>query len=87
MYELRFLDAALDDLKRLDKGVARRVISRLDWLSVNFELLTPESLTGVLSDFYKFRVGDYRVIYQILPEEKIIIVHAIGHRRDIYRSG
>jgi mRNA interferase RelE/StbE len=85
MYELRILDAALNDLKRLDKPIARRILSRLDWLTVNFDALKPESLSGELRDFYKFRVGDYRVIYQFIAEEEIILVHAVGHRRDIYK--
>ena len=85
MYELRILDAALNDLKRLDKPIARRILSRLDWLTVNFDALKPESLSGELRDFYKFRVGDYRVIYQFIAEEEIIRVHAVGHRRDIYK--
>lgn len=86
MYELRILDAALHDLKSLDKSVARRVLTRLDWLIDNIEMLAPESLSGELRDFYKFRVGDYRVIYQIITDEKLILVHAIGHCRDIYRN-
>ena len=85
MYELRILDAALNDLKRLDKPIAWRILSRLDWLTVNFDALKPESLSGELRDFYKFRVGDYRVIYQFIAEEEIILVHAVGHRRDIYK--
>jgi len=49
----------------------------------------PEALSGDLKGlkgFYKLRVGDYRVIYEILYEERTIVVHAIGHRRDIYRK-
>ena len=86
MYELRILASALDDLKRLDKPIIRRILSRLEWLTANFETITPESLSGELRDFYKFRVGDYRVIYQIISEEKVLVIHTIGHRRDIYRN-
>jgi hypothetical protein len=41
--------------------------------------------TGNLSDFYKLRVGDYRVIYEIVREETTILVHAVGHRSKVYR--
>ena len=37
-------------------------------------------------DFYRVRVGDYRVIYQIDDARRIIIVAAVGNRRDIYRD-
>jgi mRNA interferase RelE/StbE len=32
------------------------------------------------------RVGDYRVIYQILDEQLVILVVGVGHRREIYRA-
>jgi len=31
-------------------------------------------------------VGDYRVIYEILYDEQTIVIHAVGHRKDIYRK-
>jgi len=85
MFEVRLLASALDDLKRLDKPVARRVLARLDWLVANFEAISPETLTGDLAGLHKFRIGDYRVIYQLLTEENVLLVHAVGHRRDVYR--
>jgi mRNA interferase RelE/StbE len=46
----------------------------------------PEPLAGDLEGLYKLRVGDYRIIYQILHDEHSIVIHAIGHRRDVYRQ-
>ena len=86
MYELRILNPALDDLKRIGKAVVRRILTRLEWLTSNFEDISPESLAGDLRTFYKFRIGDYRVIYQILPDEHLILIDAVGHRREIYRN-
>ncbi len=40
---------------------------------------------GDLAGLYKLRVGDYRVIYEVLWDEETIVIHAIGHRREIYR--
>jgi mRNA interferase RelE/StbE len=37
-------------------------------------------------DLWRLRVGDYRVIYHIYPEEKDIKIVAVGHRREAYRS-
>jgi mRNA interferase RelE/StbE len=36
-------------------------------------------------DFYRLRAGDYRIIYSITDEKLIVLVIAVGHRRDIYR--
>ena len=85
MHRLRLLQAAIEDLERQDRSVGARIVKRLQWLAQNFDSIRPEPLTGNLTGFFKFRVGDYRVIYEILAEEREIVVHAIGHRRDIYR--
>ena len=82
----RLLDAAARDLARLDKPEARRVVARINWLVSNYATIQPEALSGNLAGFYKLRVGDFRVIYEILDPEQMLLVHAIGHRREIYRK-
>lgn len=85
MYRLRILDAATRDLERLDKSVARRVVKRLNWLTKNLDNINPEALKGDLVGLYKFRVGNYRVLYEIFHDEQAIVIHQIGHRREVYR--
>jgi mRNA interferase RelE/StbE len=86
MYIVRILKAATRDLKRLDKSAGRRIAQRIQWLGENLEEIKPEALKGDLAGLYKLREGDYGIIYQILREEKTIIVHSIGHRKDVYRK-
>jgi len=76
---------ASDDLCCLDKQVARRILYKLRWLSQNFGEIVPDRLAGGLKGFYKLRVGTYRVIYTVNDEERLLVVHLIGHRRDIYK--
>jgi mRNA interferase RelE/StbE len=83
---VRLLDSAARDLARLDKSDARRVVERISWLASNYDTIRPEVLSGNLAGFYKLRVGDFRVIYETLDAEQILLVHAIGHRREIYRK-
>lgn len=81
-YRIRILETASQDLARLDKPVGRRIVQRIRWLAINLDALRLETLSGELAGFYKLRVGDYRVIYEVLWGE---LIHAIGHRREIYR--
>ena len=81
MYELRILDDAGKDLAKLDKPVGRRIMRRLKWLGEHLDEIQLESLTGRLAGLNKLRVGDYRVIYGVLANERKIVVHAAGHRR------
>ena len=62
MYDLRILEDASRELARLDKGVGRRIVERVNRLAANLDDIRPEALTGDLVGLYKFRVGDYRVI-------------------------
>ncbi|MFQ6115154.1 MAG: type II toxin-antitoxin system RelE/ParE family toxin [bacterium] len=84
-YRIRILGAASQDLARLDKPIGRRIVQRINWLAANLDAIRLEALTGDLAGLYKLRVGDYRVIYEVLWDEETIVIHAIGHRREIYR--
>ena len=86
MYQIRILDVAERELAQLDKTVGRRIVKRIRWLAENIENVKPMPLTGDLAGFYKLRVGDYRVVYEILHVEQMLVIHLIGHRREIYRK-
>jgi mRNA interferase RelE/StbE len=85
MYEIRILEAAIRDLRKLDPPIARRIAQRINWLAENLDDIQRERLTGDLSEFYKFRVGAYRILYEVIEDEAVIMIHQIGHRREIYR--
>lgn len=86
MYHIRILDAATRELERLDRTLAARIVERVRWLAKHVDSLPPEPLGGGFAGFYKLRVGDYRVLYQMLHDEGTIVIHAIGHRRETYRK-
>lgn len=76
---------AIANLEKLTQLVQERIVSKIKWLAANFDQITPQALTSDLRGFFKLRVGDYRVIYSVSQAERIIIIHLIGHRREIYR--
>ncbi len=86
MYTFRLLNEAVDDLAKLDNPIARRILARVDWMTENFEFIRHEALKGELSGLYKFRAGDYRIIYEIFEDEKLLTIHSIGHRRNVYNK-
>ena len=85
MYRVQLLKSAVRELESLDKSVVVRIGQRIKWLAENLDVIEPKRLTGQLAGLYKLREGDYRIIYQVLRNEKTIVVHCIGHRKDIYR--
>ena len=82
-------DAAQKDLARLDKQIAKRIIT---FLRERVAVLDDprsigEALKGSrLGDFWKYRVGDYRIISNIEDDTLSILVVNIGNRREVYRS-
>ena len=83
--EVEFSNTARRDIRHLDKQISHRILSRLLWLAENINDITPLSMKGEWSGFFKLRVGNYRVLYDIIDDEDIIFVLRTGHRRDIYR--
>ena len=85
VYQVIILPKAFEDLSKIDNTVAKRITDKLTWLSENIENMTPLSLKGDFSGLYKLKVGDWRIIYDIDHKKKVITVHKIGHRKEIYR--
>ena len=86
MYCVELLKPAVRDLESLDKAVGTRIGQRIKWLAENLDGIEPQRLTGQLAGLYKLREGDYRIIYQVLRKKNLIVIHCIGHRKDVYRK-
>jgi mRNA interferase RelE/StbE len=84
-YSLHFSERALSSMEQLDMSIRRRISRRIRWLADNVDDLTLEPLTGKFAGFFKLRVGDYRVIYEVVRERQAIVIYIVGHRRDVYR--
>ncbi|MFL1449208.1 type II toxin-antitoxin system mRNA interferase toxin, RelE/StbE family [Pseudomonas sp. IB20] len=81
--------AAAKELGKIDPQVARRIVK---FLQERVSLLDDprsigEALKGsALGEFWKYRVGDYRIISSIQDSVVTILVVRIGNRRDVYRK-
>lgn len=85
MYSIRFEDDAIRDFEKLDKSVAKRIARKLDWLSEKAEAIQHLGLRGELTGLAKLREGDYRIIYELLTAERIIVIYFVGHRSEVYK--
>jgi mRNA interferase RelE/StbE len=76
---------AQSDVKRLDPAVQTRILDKLAWTGENAELLRHHTLKGEeWKGCFKYRIGAYRIVYQIdWPAERLFVLK-IGHRRDVY---
>ena len=83
MLKVEWTKDAFEDLRNLDKPIAKRILNKITWFTQHFDNITPEPLSGELVGTYKLRIGDWRVIYTI--ELDIIVIQAVGHRKEIYK--
>ncbi len=81
MFKIVFTERAIKDLYKLDKQCQIRIAQKLKEYSISpFEHLI--KLTNPIIGTYRFRIGDYRVIFDIV--ENSIVVLRLGHRKSIY---
>jgi mRNA interferase RelE/StbE len=86
VYHLEWMPEARDDLGGLDKPIAQRILNKLRWLAENFDVITPEPLTGEWRGLFKLRIGSYRAFYTVNRTERRLTVHLIKHRREVYKT-
>lgn len=88
VWQINFDKAAEKDLAKLDHSAVKRIVTflRERIAALDDPRSIGEALKGAkLGDFWKYRVGDYRVIARIEDSEVIIIVVRVGNRKEVYR--
>jgi len=84
MFKVRFDKKVYKDLKKIDKSAQIKILEVIE----NKIAINPydgKKLVGNLSSFYRYRVGDYRIIYQIFDDIIEIEIIKISHRKDVYK--
>lgn len=87
MYQLFYTKNARRDLQHLDRAVAVRVLKKLDYFIKQKDPLSyAKRLKNSDLGEYRFRVGDYRVLFDVneLGEIHVLMVLSIKHRREVY---
>jgi mRNA interferase RelE/StbE len=83
-YSVLFTREAKRNVEKLDPSIRKIVRKALESIAVNPAKGKP--LAYDLAGLYSLRTSDYRIIYRIREKELLIIVIAVGHRRDIYKK-
>jgi mRNA interferase RelE/StbE len=87
-WKIEFAPEAVRELNKLDRQISRRILKFLRDRVANLD--NPRSLGSALQgaklgEFWKYRVGDYRIICRIDDERVLILVLRVGHRKEVYR--
>lgn len=72
-------------LRKLSFSIQQRIIKKIDtYFSSEDPLVLAERLTHIPEKVYRFRIGDYRVVFDQLDGKFLITI--VGHRRNVYRK-
>lgn len=86
MYEIKLTVKAQRFYDKADKPLTRKLNRCFDQLAKNpYAHPNIKRLRGTLTGYFRYRAGDWRVIYEVNDDQILVIVLVIAHRRNIYR--
>jgi mRNA interferase RelE/StbE len=85
VWKIELAESAAKALGKIDTTAAKRIVKYLNEKVAVDPKASGESLKGNLAPLWRYRVGDYRIICDIINDSIKVIVVKIGHRRDVYR--
>ena len=84
-WRIEFTPTAARQLKKLGPENARRITKFLRENICGDPRGQGKALTGALREFWRYRVGDFRVLVRIEEDRLLVLVVRVGHRREVYR--
>jgi mRNA interferase RelE/StbE len=86
-WTIEYAESAIRVLGKLDKQTARRIVDYMDQriLTLADPRSAGKALSGPLGEFWRYRIGDIRIICTIHDEAMRILVVKVGNRKEIYR--
>lgn len=78
LHQLLYKKPAAKEIQKLPKQIQKRLKVKLEWF-----ISQPNPLTKPADAQYRFRVGTYRILFDV--EERAIVILHVQHRREVYR--
>ena len=83
-YQIEIRKGALKELQGLSVSLQRRVEGKISELTENpFPTGVKKLVSG--KDIYRIRIGDYRIVYKVKTENRLVTIERIRHRKESYR--
>lgn len=87
-FSVLYTTTALKDLRTLEKKNAQKIILTIQTYTNTNPLAKSKKLSGPLNGLYRYRIGNYRAVFQLDESSNPIIltILRIKHRKDVYRG-
>ncbi len=84
LFELEFANSVRKDLRKVDRSEVSRILEEIEKLAEDPRPNGCKKLTN--AELYRIRIGNYRVIYEILDTRLVVHVVKVGHRKEVYKK-
>jgi len=87
-WKIKYLKSIQKEIRKINKGEQKKIREYLEDRIANADdpRKFGKALKGTHAEFWRYRVGQYRIICEIDDSEIVILVIRIGHRKDVYRK-
>ena len=85
-YQVIFTRKAAKDIRQLNKPDIARIVEKAESLGDDPHPPGSKKLSGIQKEFWRIRIGQYRIIYCVEEEVKVVNITKVGHRKDVYRN-
>ena len=87
VWRIEFHPDAAKELRRLDRPTAARIVRTLETRVATLDgpRMLGAALKGEHAGYWRWRIGDYRVVARIVDERITILIVRVGHRREVHR--
>jgi mRNA interferase RelE/StbE len=83
-FRIEWKKSTRKDLRKLPANAADKIVEAVEHLSQNPFPHGVEKLSGS-EHAYRIRLGDYRIVYEVVTESKLVEIQRVRHRKDVYR--
>ena len=83
-YQVEWKRSAVKELRKLPQQLISKIVAAVDRLALNPRPQGCRKLVGS-EDTFRIRVGDYRVLYNIIENKLTVEIIRVGHRKDVYK--
>jgi mRNA-degrading endonuclease RelE of RelBE toxin-antitoxin system len=85
VHEIEITPEGLRHLRRLPDKVRNAALETIFGPIADDPYRLGKPLLGELEGLRSARRGDYRIIYEVFEDERVVLIHRVQHRRDVYR--
>jgi len=84
-WQIEFDPAALKQLARIDKPARKRIVDFLETRAAENPRNHGEATTGNLAGYWRYRIGNYWAVVELIDNRLVVLVIKVGHRSAVYK--